>query len=153
MRRFLRAVPLLLLAVSISTLLFSRGETVPLYAARTGLLCQQCHFDPNGGGPRNEFGFAYARNRHSLEADPDSTSPWHDLDLTNKIGDRMPVSLGVNQRFMLLSNNTESIDGIDRLGFFNMENAIHFAFQPHHDFVRQITEIPRRGFFMPLERE
>src|SRR5881397_572433 len=131
MRRSLRAVPAALLLASLSALLFSRGETVPLYSARTGLMCQNCHFDPNGGGPRNDFGFAFARNRHSLEVEPDSTSPWHDLNLTNRIGENMPVYIGVNQRFMMLANNTKEVKGPDRFGFFNMENALHFAFQPH----------------------
>jgi hypothetical protein len=132
MRRALRVVPAVLLLASIASLTLHRGaETVPLYAARTGNLCQQCHFDPNGGGPRNDYGFAFARNRHSLEADPDTTSMWHDLDLTNRVGEKMPLYIGANQRFMLLSNNTKTIKGADRLGFFNMENAIHFAFQPH----------------------
>jgi hypothetical protein len=132
MRRFFRAVPVALLIASIATLVLSRGGgTVPLFAARTGNQCAQCHFDPNGGGPRNDFGFAYARNRHSLDPEPEG-SAWRDLDLTNKVGEKMPLHLGVNQRFMLLTNNTKPIEGIDRLGFFNMENAIHFAFQPHH---------------------
>lgn len=135
MRRVVRAVPFLLVLASTVTLLWPRGAgTVPLYAARNGLNCQTCHFDPNGGGPRNDFGFAFARNRHEIVPEPEG-SPWQDLELTNRIGDTMPVYLGVNQRFMALANNTETVDGIDRLGFFNMENAIHVAFQPH----RQLT--------------
>ena len=64
MRTALRAVPVLLVLASL-TLLFAprRAVTLPLYAARTGLKCQNCHFDPNGGGPRNDFGFMFARNR------------------------------------------------------------------------------------------
>jgi hypothetical protein len=132
MRRFLRLVPAALLIASLAVLALSRpGDTVPLFAARQGLMCQNCHFDPNGGGPRNDFGFAYARNRHSVDPE-DSTSQWADLDLTNKIGETMPLYVGLNHRFMLLDNNTASVDGLDRLGFFNMENAIHLAFQPHH---------------------
>lgn len=131
MRRLVRAIPLLLVCTPFAALLAPRGaQTVPLYAARNGLACGSCHFDPNGGGPRNEFGFAFAKNRHSL-AGEDSTSPWHDLDLTNRIGERMPVYLGVNQRFMVLANTTVEQDSLDRLGFFNMESAIHIAFQPH----------------------
>jgi hypothetical protein len=160
MRRSIRLVPVALFVCSLAALLFSRGaETVPLYAAREGLLCQNCHFDPNGGGPRNDFGFAYARNRHSLEAEADSTSPWHDLDLTNKVGDTMPLYVGVNQRFMVLDNNTEAIEGLDRFGFFNMESAIHFAFQPHSKLTlvysldgfaqgNPATERPREAFGM-----
>ena len=131
MRTFYRVVPVLL--VSLSLVLFAlprRVQSVPLYAAREGLQCQTCHFDPNGGGPRNEFGFGYAKNRHMITPE-DSTSRWTDLTLTNRVGENMPVYFGVNQRFMLLANQHRSADRPERLGFFNMENAIHLAFQPH----------------------
>jgi hypothetical protein len=136
MRGFARALSVLALALAVVALVRARGETVPLYAARTGNQCQTCHFDPNGGGPRNEFGFAFAKARHSLEPETDSTSAWGSLDLTNRIGEKMPVYIGVNQRFMMLANNAPSTttpnpSGIDRLGFMNMENGIHLAFQPH----------------------
>lgn len=131
MRRFTRAVPVLLLVAPIAALLCARrSQSLPLYAARTGNLCMTCHFDPNGGGPRNLFGFAYARNRHSLNAE-DSTSEWGSLEVTNQIGESMPVFLGLNHRFMLLANTTTQSDSIDRAAFFNMENALHIAFQPH----------------------
>jgi hypothetical protein len=130
MRPICRFLPVLLLLLSLATLLAPRhAQTVPLYAARQGLMCQTCHFDPNGGGPRNEFGFSFAKNRHSLEAD--TTGPWKDLTLTNRIGENMPVYLGVNQRFMLLDNQHTDVHELERLGFFNMESAIHIAFQPH----------------------
>jgi len=103
-----------------------RAQTVPLYAARTGLMCESCHFDPNGGGPRNEFGFGFAKNRHTLAAE-DSTSRWKDLTLTNRVGENIPVYFGVNQRFMLLTNQHVQQGSIERLAFFNMENAIHLA--------------------------
>jgi hypothetical protein len=132
MRRLpLRAVPLVLLFCSAVLLPVRPAGTVPLYAARTGLMCGTCHFDPNGGGPRNEYGFSYARNRHSLNVDPDTLSPWHDLSVVNRVADNVPIYFGVNQRFMLLANSTVKKDSLDRLGFFNMENAIHLAFQPH----------------------
>ena len=143
MRLIVRAIPVALLLLSLINLIRPRtADTVPLYAARTGLMCQSCHFDPNGGGPRNEFGFAFARNRHSLEPE-DTTSEWHDLDLTNRVGDRMPVYLGVNQRFMLLANTTVHDDSLDRAGFFNMENALHVTFQPH----RRLTLVYTRDGF------
>ncbi len=126
-----RAVLVLLVSLSLALLALPRRvQSVPLFAARTGLMCQSCHFDPNGGGPRNEFGFAFAKNRHTLAAE-DSTSEWAGLTLTNRVGENMPVYLGVNQRFMLLTNRHTDADRIERLGFFNMENAIHIAFQPH----------------------
>jgi hypothetical protein len=130
-RRVLRALPALLLAVSLGLVMGRKGETVPLYAARTGLLCSNCHFDPNGGGPRNEFGFAFARNRHSLTPESDSTSQWRDLSIGNRVGENFPLYFGVNQRFMLLANQNKGQDSLARAGFFNMENAIHLAFQPH----------------------
>jgi hypothetical protein len=131
MRPLLRAVPVLLVLASLAMLFAPNGaNTLPLYAARTGLKCQNCHFDPNGGGPRNDFGFMFARQRHSLTPE-DTTSRWATLDLTNKVGDRFPLFIGVNQRFMALTNSSVTSDSLDRFGFYNMENAIHLAFQPH----------------------
>jgi hypothetical protein len=131
MPRPVRAIPFLLVCLPFIALLAPRGaQTVPLYAARNGLACGTCHFDPNGGGPRNDFGFAFAKKRHSQEEEPEG-SPWKDLTLTNRIGENMPVYLGANQRFMAFTNSTVNGDSLDRFGFFNMESAIHIAFQPH----------------------
>ena len=131
MRATFRVIPVLLVAMSLVLLsLPPRVQSVPLYAARTGLMCQSCHFDPNGGGPRNEFGFGFAKNRHLLTPE-DTTSRWANLDLTNRVGETMPLYFGVNQRFMLLANQHRSSDNLERLAFFNMESELHLAFQPH----------------------
>lgn len=131
MRAAFRVVPVLLLLLSLGLLLLPRaGSGVPLYAARTGLACQTCHFDPNGGGPRNEFGFGFAKNRHGVTPE-EGDRPWGDLTLVNRAGENLPLYFGVNQRFMLLANRHTDVDRFERLGFFNMENAIHLAFQPH----------------------
>ena len=132
MRPSLRAVPLLIVAASIAPLLFltSPGEGTPLYAARQGLACANCHFDPNGGGPRNAFGFAFAKNRHSTEAE--TQGMFKDLDLTNKISEQLPVYFGVNHRLMaLFDDNGLPPTGLDRSGFVNMESQLHLTFQPH----------------------
>ncbi|MGH3054292.1 MAG: hypothetical protein ACRDL7_04865, partial [Gaiellaceae bacterium] len=143
MRPWCRAIPLALFLASALTLLWARGaHTVPLYAARTGRLCGRCHFDPNGGGPRTEFGFKYARNRHSLDPE-DSTSQWHDLKVVNRLGDNVPIFIGVNQRFMLVLDGAGQPPPLDRAGFINMENAFHLTIQPHSKLTLVYT---RDGF-------
>jgi mono/diheme cytochrome c family protein len=39
---------------------------LPAYAAQTGKACGACHQNPDGGGPRNAFGEAFAANGHKL---------------------------------------------------------------------------------------
>jgi len=131
MRPALRVVPVLIVAASLAPLCFlpSTGRSTPLYAARMGLACANCHFDPNGGGPRNAFGFAFAKNRHSTDAE--TSGVFKDLDLTNKVSEQLPLYFGVNQRLMMLADDASDAKGLDRFGFYNMESAIHLAFQPH----------------------
>ena len=132
MRLTLRFVPALIVAASLAPLLLlpAPGSSTPLYATRTGLACVNCHFDPNGGGPRNAFGFAFAKNRHSTDAE--TSGVFKDLDLTNKVSEQLPLYFGVNQRFMTLIDEAAASDtDPDRFGFFSMETELHLAFQPH----------------------
>jgi len=132
MRLPLRHVPLAIALASLASLaLFARrGDTVPLYAARTGLMCGNCHFDPNGGGPRNAYGFTFEKNRHSV--DSETGGPFQNLDLANRIGDTAPIYFGVDHRLMILADDaTLSPDGVDRFGFYNMESNLSVTFQPH----------------------
>src|SRR5262252_3096303 len=132
MRLSLRAVPALIVAASLAPLLFlpAPGESTPLYSTRTGLACANCHFDPNGGGPRNAFGFAFSKNRHTTE--PETDGMFKDLDLTNKVGEQFPLYFGINSRLMALADDAKDPpQGLDRFGFFQMETQLHMAFQPH----------------------
>ena len=130
MRLIVRTVSLLVVLMAIAAFWNTRrSEGLPLYAARTGLMCGTCHFDPNGGGPRNEYGFAFARNRHELA--PDTSGQWKDLNLSNRVSDSVPIYFGVNQRFMLLSNANVVSAPAARAAFFSMENALYVTFQPH----------------------
>jgi len=131
MRLTLRVVPALIVAASLVPLLLlpAPGKSTPLYATRMGLACANCHFDPNGGGPRNAFGFVFAKNRHSTDAE--TSGVFKDLDLTNKVSEQLPLYFGVNQRLMMLFEDASDAKGLDRFGFYNMESAIHLAFQPH----------------------
>jgi len=132
MRLSLRPVPAALVLASIASFVLyaNRGESVPLYAARTGLMCANCHFDPNGGGPRNAYGFTFEKNRHSVDAE--TGGMFQNLDLTNRIGDTAPIYFGTDHRLMILAEDaTLSPDGVDRFGFYNMESNLTIAFQPH----------------------
>jgi hypothetical protein len=132
MRLSLRVAPTIIIAASLAplALLPSAGRGTPLYAARMGLPCASCHFDPNGGGPRTAFGFAFAKNRHSTDAE--TSGVFKDLDLTNKVSEQLPLYFGVNQRFMTLADDAQDPPaGLDRFGFFSMETELHMAFQPH----------------------
>ena len=139
MRLSLRLVPGLIVTAALVPLLFlpAPGESTPLYAARTGLACANCHFDPNGGGPRTAFGFAFAKNRHSTDAE--TSGVFKDLDLTNKVSEQLPLYFGVNQRFMTLVDGAQD-HGVDRFGFFSMETELHMAFQPHQKLTLVYTQ-------------
>lgn len=55
-----------LLAAFATVLAIPAARARPAYATRTGLPCGQCHVNPQGGGPRNAFGRAFAKNGHRL---------------------------------------------------------------------------------------
>lgn len=119
--------PLALILLSIG-LAVSGARTVsslPTYAARTGLDCRSCHFDPNGGGPRNTLGFVYAKQRHDLAPDPEPK--WADLPATNAIGEALYI--GTNTRLLYLGSGRW--DDVQVSSFFQMQGALSVVLQPH----------------------
>ena len=99
--------------------------SLPTYAARTGLDCRTCHFDPNGGGPRNAFGFLYSKQRHDLAPDPDPR--WAELAVSNTFGDVLFV--GTNTRLVYLGMGT--LETTELSTFFHMQGALDVTLQPH----------------------
>lgn len=120
-------VVLSLLLLSAVALRVSPGLTLPMYAARTGMECRSCHFDPNGGGPRNSVGFMFAKQRHDLAPDPDTT--WSQLPATNRIGDALFV--GTNTRTLYLYSRHHGSSNTDVSSFFQMQGALDVTLQPH----------------------
>jgi hypothetical protein len=122
---------LLVLAAIGFVVLAPRALGLPTYAARTGFTCVTCHFDPNGGGPRKDIGFLFARQRHDLTPDPDPR--WSGLvGLTNNLGD--VFYFGTNMRVLYLYNTAEEFAGTkaeDISTFFQMQGALYTALRPH----------------------
>jgi hypothetical protein len=100
---------------------------LPTYAARTGLECRSCHFDPNGGGPRNGLGYMFARQRHDLTPDPDTV--WAQIPASNRVGDA--VFLGTNTRMIYLYSQLKGANRTNVSSFFQMQGALDVTLQPH----------------------
>ncbi len=62
----IRVLSAALLALAMVSMASEAAQALPIYAARTGLPCGQCHINPEGGGPRTSFGRAFAANGHRL---------------------------------------------------------------------------------------
>lgn len=54
----------ILIAGAAVTLSPRQAQALPAYAAQTGFPCGKCHVNPAGGGPRNAYGEAFAKNGH-----------------------------------------------------------------------------------------
>lgn len=126
--RWIRAaITTVLVASSVLVLRAQPVFTLPLYAARTGMDCRSCHFDPNGGGPRNEMGFLYARQRHDLTPDPNPR--WTEGASLNRVGDALYV--GTNTRALYLYSSRQGSGTTDISTFFQMQGALHVTLSPH----------------------
>ncbi len=57
----------ILIAGAVITVSPRQAQATPAYTAQTKLPCGKCHVNPAGGGPRNDFGNAFAANGHKLK--------------------------------------------------------------------------------------
>ncbi len=126
-RRLQAGLALAVPALALIALAAPRADALPLYAARQGLPCATCHFDPQGGGPRNEFGFLYEKNRHALAPD---VGKWADLVLANKLGDALYFGTNLRQQFTYV-HDLGAPGGNDVSTFFPMQGALYVTFAPH----------------------
>ena len=103
------------------------AAALPLYATRQGLPCSGCHFDPQGGGPRNDFGFNYEKNRHELTPD---VPRWADLVLANKVADILYFGTNFRTQYMAIHDIGDS-SRADLSTTFPMEGAFYLTLVPH----------------------
>ena len=100
------------------------ASALPLYASRQGLPCVACHFDPQGGGARREFGFLYERNRHDLAPE----ERWADIGLSNKLGDALYFGTNLRQQYNYVRQVGTGQTGLST--FFPMQGAFYVVFAP-----------------------
>jgi hypothetical protein len=113
--------------VSVAALVMAAtsARALPLYASREGTKCASCHFDPNGGGMRNEFGFNYDKNRHSMEEE----TKFGSVDVDPQLNDW--IRLGLDMRTLYVAEHIQGQSGAQTYTFFPMEGNLRVAITPH----------------------
>jgi elongation factor P hydroxylase len=101
------------------------AEALPLYASREGRNCISCHFDPNGSAMRNDFGFNYGKNRHSMGEE----EKWSNVTVDPQLNDW--IRLGMDTRIMYYASHFDGASSISTSTFFPMEGALRVAITPH----------------------
>jgi hypothetical protein len=127
-RRFI--VPALLVLISAPS-----ARALPLYASRLGATCVTCHYDPNGGGIRNAFGFQYEKNRHALEEE----DKWAKFTVDPKITSWLQI--GFDTRVLYVASHTSGYSGLQTSTFFPMQGQVNFAVTP----IDQLTLVASHG--------
>jgi hypothetical protein len=112
----------------------SAVDALPLYASREGATCVTCHFDPNGGGMRNEFGFYYGKNRHSMGVE----DKWSKVTVTPQLNDW--IRLGMDMRFMYYASQASGSSTLDQSTFFPMEGNLREAITPYENLAIIATQ-------------
>ena len=108
---------------------------LPLYASREGKTCVSCHFDPNGGGMRNDFGFLYCKNRHGL----DTEAKWANVTVDPRLSEW--VSIGVDTRLLYIASHSSGGPTLQTSTFLPMQGQLNVALTPHD----YLTVVMSRG--------
>jgi len=120
-----RILGLLLATAAAAAAFTTPAQALPLYASREGRNCISCHFDPNGSAMRNEFGFNYGKNRHSMGEE----ERWSKVTVNPQLNDW--IRLGLDTRFMYYASHQEGVSNFTASTFFPMEGNLRIAIQPH----------------------
>jgi hypothetical protein len=99
-------------------------RALPLYASREGTKCASCHIDPNGGAMRNDFGFTYLKNRHSMEEE----TKFGSIDVNPQLNDW--IRLGMDTRMTYIGEHFEGVSGLETYTFLPMEGNLRVAITP-----------------------
>ena len=127
--------PTLVPAMALGLMLPMSAGALPLYASREGKTCVSCHFDPNGGGMRNDFGFLYCKNRHGL----DTEQKWASVTIDPRLNEW--VSIGVDTRLLYIASHSSGGPTLGTSTFFPMQGQLNVGLTPHD----YLTVVMSRG--------
>ena len=116
------------------------SSAIPLYSSREGATCISCHVDPNGGGIRNEFGFNYGKNRHSVEEE----EKWAKYAVNPQLNEW--IRLGLDARFMYYASHVDGGRDLAPSTFFPMQGNLRVAISPHD----QLTIVGSQGIVVDV---
>ncbi len=134
-RRLLEFRVSLSVAIALGLLAARPAGALPLYASREGKTCISCHYDPNGGGMRNDFGFLYEKNRHGM----DTEKKWEKVTVDPRLNEW--VAIGVDTRVLYIASHAKGGPTLGTSTFFPMQGQLNVAVTPH-DYV---TVVMSRG--------
>ena len=121
-----------LLVAVLGLLLAPSAQALPLYASREGKACVACHYDPNGGGMRNDFGFLYGKNRHGM----DTEEKWAKVTIDPRLNDW--IAIGADTRVLYIASHIEGGRTLALSSFFPMQGQLNLALTPH-DYVTVVV--------------
>ena len=100
------------------------AHALPRYASREGKTCVSCHYDPNGGGMRNDFGFLYEKNRHGM----DTEDKWAKITVDPRLNEW--IAIGVDVRLLYVASHTKGVTGLETSTFVPMQGQLNVAVTP-----------------------